>query len=96
MLTLSEDVRLRKSQDGGILLDLRGGAFFHLNSAATRIFELLKAGADYATILSAIEKEFGASESVVKTDIDDFLSTLRAAGLLQGDGAEIPTKSGDA
>jgi hypothetical protein len=90
MLTLSQDVRLTKSQDGGILLDLRGGAFFHLNPAATRILELLKAGADYTTIVRVIGTEFEASESVVKTDIDDFLATLRTARLLQDEEPRTP------
>jgi hypothetical protein len=84
MLILSRSVRFTKSQDGGTLLDLDRGVFFHLNPVAARIIELLAPGHEYATLLQTIRTEFRASEAVVKGDVDDFLSILRQQRLLDG------------
>jgi hypothetical protein len=82
MLTLSQDIRLAKSQDGGILLDLAHGVFFNLNPVGVRIIELLQEGRDLSSLSRTIGSEFHVSDEIAKQDVDDFLSSLRQQRLL--------------
>ncbi|HZU45112.1 MAG TPA: PqqD family protein [Terriglobales bacterium] len=83
MFTISESVRITKSQDGGILLDLKRGLLFSLNPAGTRILDLLRQKHSAAFVAARISQEFGAPEELVREDLDKFLSVLRKQGLLQ-------------
>ena len=87
MLTLSQDIRLAKSQDGGILLDLVHGVFFNLNPVGVRIIELLRQGHDLSSLTRTIGSEFHVSDEIVKRDVDDFLLSLRQQRLLRADEA---------
>ena len=84
MPTISRSVRLTKSDDGGVLLDVEQGTLFSLNSVGARIVELLQARQATASIVSQISREFGASEQLVSTDVADFLRLLHQRGLLDG------------
>lgn len=95
MLTLSPGVRLTKSQDGGILLDLDHGLFFHLNPVGARIVELLERGCDRQSLEGAIASEFRVSEGIVKRDVDDFLLSLREKRLLDEARASGDRETGD-
>jgi Coenzyme PQQ synthesis protein D (PqqD) len=92
MPTLSPGARLSKSTDGGILLDLDRGVFFHLNPVGTRIVELLERRCGLESIVHTIGCEFQTPEEIVKLDLDDFLVNLQAQRLLAGDRSA----SGDA
>lgn len=82
MLILSRGARLTKSQDGGILLDLDRGLFFHLNPVGARIVELLERGCDRESLGRTIGSEFRVPEGILKSDVDDFLLSLRQKRLL--------------
>jgi hypothetical protein len=82
MLTISQFIRLTKSQDGGILLDVEHGAIFSLNPVGTRIIELLEEGQSLSSLVRQISREFGVSEEIVKGDVDEFLSSLQQQQLL--------------
>ena len=88
MLTISSSVRLAKSQDGGILLDVEQGEIFRLNPVGTRIIELLKEGHDRLSLTRALSCEFDVPEQVVREDVRDFLSQLRERRLIEGLDAE--------
>ena len=89
MVTLSPGARLSKSTDGGILLDLEHGVFFHLNPVGTRIVELLERSCDLESIVHTIGREFQAAEEIVKLDLDDFLVSLQRQRLVAGDPISI-------
>ena len=95
MLTISQSVRLTKSQDGGILLDVEQGEIFRLNPAGTRIIELLKEGHNGPALTRAVSREFGAPEQVVREDVRDFLSELRERRLIEGLDAEAESLGGE-
>ena len=88
MLTISRSVRLTKSQDGGILLDVEQGQIFRLNPVGTRILELLEEGHDGPSLTHALSSELDVPEQVVREDVRDFLSQLRERRLIEGLGAE--------
>jgi Coenzyme PQQ synthesis protein D (PqqD) len=95
MLTISQSVRLTKSQDGGILLDVEQGEIFRLNPVGTRIIELLKEGHNASSLTRALSCEFGAPEQVVGEDVRDFLSQLRKRRLIEGLDAEAEALGGE-
>lgn len=88
MVTISRSVRLTKSQDGGILLDVEQGEIFRLNPVGTRIIELLKQGHDGPSLTRALSCEFDVPEQIVREDLRDFLSQLRERRLIDGLDAE--------
>jgi len=82
MFLISKSVRLTKSRDGGILLDMERGGIFSLNPVATRIVELLGREQSVSSLVDQIGHEFGISEPLAP-DVVDFLSTLRDERLLE-------------
>jgi hypothetical protein len=95
MLTISTSVRMTKSQDGGILLDVEEGNIFSLNPVATRIVELLGEGHDEFSLARTLSREFSVREEIVKRDVDDFLSRLRQQRLIEDRGAEPESLTGE-
>jgi coenzyme PQQ synthesis protein D (PqqD) len=87
MLSISKSVRLTKSQDGGILLDVDRGAIFSLNVVGTRIVELLQQQQSRSSLLRQVSCEFDVSEAAAAADLDEFLSTLRKQELLDAGAA---------
>ena len=87
MFTISESVRIAKSPDGGILLDVERGAMFSLNPVGARILELLQQKYSMLSLVAQIRQEFGAPEEMVRGDVEEFLSTLREHGLLANGAA---------
>jgi hypothetical protein len=96
MLTISRSIRLSKSQDGGILLDVEQGAMFGLNVVGARIVELLNNGHAPSSLVDTISHEFQATPETVRRDVDHFLVVLREQRLLVDENAGDPTKRGDA
>ena len=83
MFSISKSVRLTKSQDGGILLDVEHGAIFSLNPVATRIVELLEQEQTVSSLVAQIMHDFGVSDATIAEDVDAFLAKLRQQRLLQ-------------
>jgi len=90
MFSISKSVRLTKSADGGILLDLEQGAIFSLNPVATRIVELLEREQSVSSLTRQIGDEFGFSKELAR-DVNDFLSTLRQQRLLEESELKLPS-----
>jgi Coenzyme PQQ synthesis protein D (PqqD) len=89
MFSISKSVRLTKSRDGGILLDMERGGIFSLNPVATRIVELLGREQSVSSLVDQISHEFGISERLA-SDVVDFLSTLRDERLLEDSEGNPP------
>lgn len=96
MPTMSPSIRLAKSQDGGILLDVEQGAMFSLNPVGARVIELLKAGHDLSSLVDTIGREFLVSPEAVRVDIADFLESLRDQHLLTDGELGARSERGDA
>jgi len=82
MFSISPSVRLTKSQDGGVLLDIEQGEIFSLNPVGTRIIELLQTEQTRSSLVRLVSCEFSAPEEIVAADVDEFLSILRQQHLL--------------
>ncbi|MFZ0521562.1 MAG: PqqD family protein [Candidatus Acidiferrales bacterium] len=95
MLTISTSLRMTKSQDGAILLDVEQGEIFALNPVGTRIVELLQEGHDEFSLTGTLSREFGVPEEVVKGDVDDFLTRLRQQHLIDEHGVKAEPRMGE-
>jgi hypothetical protein len=84
MPAISRSIRLTKTADGGVLLDVNQGAIFSLNIVGLRILELLQEEQSTASVVGRISREFGAPEQLVLEDVEDFLRSLDEHGLLEG------------
>jgi hypothetical protein len=83
MLRLSASVRSTHSADGAVVLDIRQGCMFRLNSTGSRIVELLSGGADEKAIVSSLVEEFSADHAAAAADTREFLTLLLEHALLE-------------
>ena len=68
-----------------VIMNLANGDFFSLQDSAAAIWDLLDGTRNRAAVLTALARDFEASEGELEADLDTFLGELRAAGLVTGD-----------
>ena len=56
---------------------------FNLNFVGSKILELLKSGASEAEIVDGISREFDISRDLAKTDVLEFIETLKEHRLVE-------------
>ena len=86
MLNTSESVRSTQTTDGRILLDVRHGQMFSLNVVGSKILELIEQGWDEARIAEEISRTYATTIEVVRTDVHEFIETLRRQSILRANG----------
>lgn len=67
-----------------VVLDVRHGTYFSLNSSASELWPALARGATHDELVSALARPDAETvdREQVSRDVDDFLQTLRTEGLL--------------
>ena len=86
MYRVSESVRSTHGQDGAVVLDIQQGQMFNLNVVGSRILELLKTEATESAIVDEISQKFGVSRDVAKSDVREFIESLKQHHLLDDHG----------
>jgi hypothetical protein len=76
MFRLSEQVRSTHNREGGVVLEIRHGRIFRLNSTGSRMLELLKQGHSEEEIANQVSREFGATREIASSDLREFLIHL--------------------
>jgi hypothetical protein len=79
----SEDVVWRDLQGESVLLDLKSGVYFGLDTVGTRIWTLLQAQSDLQGVLEALLREYEVTEETCARDLLDLVSVLAEKGLVQ-------------
>ena len=64
------------------MLDLRRGAMFRVNPLGARVLDLLEQGISTAQIAEILGAEFRVPIADVKADVDAFVESLKARGVL--------------
>lgn len=82
MTPLSTSIRRVSDTDGSILLDVRRGTMYRLNSLGSQILNLLERGDSLPYIAAQLSVQFGVPLDVVQTDIQEFLQSLKLHGVL--------------
>jgi hypothetical protein len=65
-----------------VLLDPQEERYFVLDDVGTRVWELLTEHRDVDAVVAQMLREFEVEEAALRTDIDELLARLRAAGLV--------------
>jgi hypothetical protein len=67
--------------DEAVLLDTSSGHYFSLNPIATEIWKHLNDGDSVSQIVEKIAGRYAVGEEIVRGDVNELVSELRAAGL---------------
>src|SRR5262245_32455070 len=82
---VSPHVRSTHSDDGAVLLDIKGGTCYSLNIVAARtwaVLESAKSGIRLKSIVQLIQPEFDISADELARDISDYLRRLEEVSLI--------------
>lgn len=82
-LTVDPDVVAERLGDDLVLVHLKTNKIYELNSTATRIFELAKAGHDRAGIEAQLLAEYAVEAPALAENLDAALARLVELGLLK-------------
>ena len=96
---VSPDVRSTYSEDGAVLLDIRKGLCYSLNSVAARVWSTLEgspSGVDLRGLVDVMETHYTISREQLERDIDVYLSKLKHVGLVQRNGLFHESKAAGA
>jgi Coenzyme PQQ synthesis protein D (PqqD) len=83
MYRVSKGVRSTRGQDGAVVLDIRQGRIFSLNSMGSRMLALLSAGRIEQEIAAELSGEYGVSMETVESDLAEFIRALAGRALLE-------------
>jgi hypothetical protein len=82
-LTVDPDVVAERLGDDLVLVHLKTNKIYELNSTATRIFELAKAGHDRAGIETQLLAEYAVDQPALAENLEAALARLVELGLLK-------------
>lgn len=82
MTPFPDTIRRVANADGGVVLDLRRGAMFRVNPLGARVLDLLDEGNSPTQIAEKLSTEFTVALSEVQTDVNEFVESLKAHGVL--------------
>jgi pyrroloquinoline quinone biosynthesis protein D len=68
--------------DETVVMNLNSGEFFSLTDTARAIWKLIDGRRDRAAVVAALAATFGVKPEEVAADLDPFLQSLAAAGLI--------------
>jgi hypothetical protein len=80
---LAPGLRISVHDEGAVILDIDGGQLYSTNRIGARILELLEEKTNLSDIADRIKAEFDAPMERVRADLDRFVESLRARGLLR-------------
>ena len=84
---LRKSVPWRTLDTEALVVDVKSGLLYPLNSVGARIWDLCDGKRDVAQIVSSLCAAFDAPESTVRADVLEFLGELRRERLLVVDTA---------
>ena len=95
MMKISEHVRTTITQDGAVLMNIKGGSMLTLNPTGSIIWQRLSEGHAPAQIAAQLASEFGISQEQASADVNEFLEQLEAHQLIEsGESADSPRHLG--
>ena len=95
--TLSPHVRSTHSDDGAVLLDIKGGMCYSLNVVAARAWSALesnKSGMRLEKIVQVLQPQFSVSVQELESDVAEYLRKLEIIGLVHSNGHVQPGRNG--
>jgi hypothetical protein len=81
--SLTPGLRVSVHAEGAVILDIDGGQLYSTNRIGARILSLLEEKTNLSDIADRIKAEFDAPTERVRADLDRFVESLKARGLLR-------------
>src|SRR5947207_7121769 len=82
-MKISEHIRTTITQDGAVLMNIKGGSMLTLNPSGSIIWQQLSDGRSPEQITSHLASEFGISREQASADVNEFLEQLEAQHLIE-------------
>jgi hypothetical protein len=82
-MKISEHVRTTITQDGAVLMNIKGGSMLTLNATGSIIWRQLSDGRTPAQIAAQLSSEFGIPLADASADVKAFLEQLEAQHLIE-------------
>jgi hypothetical protein len=82
------EVMARQIGEETVILDLKSGAYFGLEAAGSRIWQLLAAGTTLAEVCETVEGEYDVAHEALERDVLELAEQLQREGLLTTTSAE--------
>lgn len=82
---IPQHVVYRRLVDETVMLNVLTGQYHGLNTTGGRILEALEQHSDVEDAIAILTEEFEVSAEVLRADIGEFCSDLRARGLIEYD-----------
>jgi Coenzyme PQQ synthesis protein D (PqqD) len=85
IMKISEHVRTTMTQDGAVLMNIKGGSMLTLNPTGSIIWQRLSDGQTPAQIAAQLASKFGISQEQASADVNEFLEQLEAHQLIESE-----------
>jgi hypothetical protein len=82
-MRVSENVRTTITQDGAVLMNIKGGHMITLNPIGSIIWQQLSDGRSPEQIADRLASEFGIPREQASADVNEFLEQLEAQHLIE-------------
>lgn len=82
MYQLSEDTAITEVGDEYVMLDLKEGKYFSVNSVGRLMLDLVREHDDKESVVDQILNQFEGDRASVSNDLDEFVAELCSVGLL--------------
>lgn len=82
-IKLSSDVIAQELDDEAVLLDLKTGEYFGINSTGSQIWRDLSEGSSLVDIAVSLSQRFKLEEEMAAADVTSFISRLAEIGLVE-------------
>jgi len=85
-ITVPESVLFRDLDGEAVLLETGTGRYYGLNEVGTRMWALLHLHGEIGAVCRALLAEYEVPEDRLREDLERFVETLAARGLVRMDG----------
>jgi hypothetical protein len=85
-ITVPESVLFRDLDGEAVLLETGTGRYYGLNEVGTRMWSLLHLHGEIGAVCLALLAEYEVPEDRLREDLERFVETLAARGLVRTDG----------
>jgi hypothetical protein len=82
-VTFPPSVRSVFSQDGAVVMDIKGGMMYTSNPVGGRILQLLREGMADENVVELVSRECDVEPERVRRDLGRFLEQLHSYGLIE-------------
>jgi hypothetical protein len=85
-VTVPESVLFRDLDGEAVLLETASGRYYGLDEVGTRMWSLLQTHGETGAVCHALLAEYDVPEDRLRADLEVFVETLAARGLLEVEG----------